>query len=42
VIESDRNGSDFRPLQSAVLGEWELTAGYAVAGARTLALPLDD
>jgi len=42
VIESDRNGSDFRPLQSAVLGEWELTAGYAVAGARTLALPLDE
>ncbi len=42
VIESDRNGSDFRPLQSAVLGEWEMTAGYAVSGARTLALPLDE
>jgi hypothetical protein len=42
VMESDRNGGSFRPLQSALAGEWEITAGYAVTGARTLTLPLEE
>jgi hypothetical protein len=42
VMESDRNGGSFRPLQSALAGEWEITAGYAVTGSRTLTLPLED
>jgi hypothetical protein len=42
VMESDRNGGSFRPLQSALVGEWEITAGYAVAGSRTLTLPLEE
>jgi hypothetical protein len=42
VMESDRNGGSFRPLQSALLGEWEITAGYAVTGSKTLTLPLDE
>lgn len=41
VMESDRNGGSFSPLQSALLGEWDITAGYAVSGARTLTLPLE-
>ncbi len=41
VMESDRDGGNFRPLQSALLGEWEVTADYAVTGSRTLTLPLD-
>ena len=41
VMESDRNGGSFRPLQSALLGEWEVLADYAVSGARTLTLPLE-
>jgi hypothetical protein len=42
VMESDRDGGNFRPLQSALLGEWEMTADYAVSGSRTLTLPLVD
>jgi hypothetical protein len=42
VMESDRNGGSFRPLQSALTGEWEITAGYAVTGSKTLTLPLDE
>jgi hypothetical protein len=42
VMESDRNGGSFRPLQSALAGEWEITAGYAVTGTRTLTLPLEE
>lgn len=41
VMESDRNGGSFRPLQSALAGEWEITAGYAVVGARTLSIPVE-
>jgi hypothetical protein len=41
VMESDRNGGSFRPLQSALLGEWEIPADYAVSGSRTLTLPLE-
>jgi hypothetical protein len=42
VMESDRNGGSFSPLQSALLGEWELTTEQAVSGSRTLTLPLED
>jgi SpoIVB peptidase S55 len=42
VMESDRNGGSFRPLQSALVGEWEITPGLAVIGSRTLTLPLEE
>jgi hypothetical protein len=42
VMESDRNGGSFRPLQSALAGDWEIAAGFAVTGSRTLTLPLED
>jgi hypothetical protein len=41
VLESDRDGGNFRPLQSALLGEWEIAADFAVTGSRTLTLPLE-
>jgi SpoIVB peptidase S55 len=42
VMEADRNGGSFRPLQSALVGEWEITPGVAVTGSRTLTLPLEE
>jgi hypothetical protein len=42
VMESDRNGGSFRPLQSALVGQWEITPGLAVQGSRTLTLPLEE
>ena len=42
VMESDRNGGSFSPLQSALIGEWEITVDNAVTGSRTLTLPLED
>jgi hypothetical protein len=42
VMESDRNGGSFRPLQSALVGEWEITPGLAVTGSRTLTLSLEE
>ena len=36
VLESDRNGGSFRPLQNAVLGEWDIATEHAVNGSRTL------
>jgi len=42
VMESDRNGGSFRPLQSALVGEWEITPGLAVTGSRTLTLQLEE
>ena len=42
VLESDRDGGNFRPLQSALLGEWEIGADYAVTGSRTLTIPLQE
>jgi hypothetical protein len=42
VLESDRNGGSFRPLQNAVLGEWDIATEYAVIGSRTLTLPLEE
>ena len=38
VLEADRNGGSFNPLQSATLGEWELPIEQAVSGSRTLAI----
>jgi len=42
ILESDRNGGSFRPLQNAVLGEWELTTEHAVNGTRTLSLTIEE
>ena len=42
VLEADRNGGNFRPLQSAMLGEWEIVTEHAVNGTRTLTLPLEE
>jgi hypothetical protein len=42
VMESDRNGGNFRPLQSALMGEWEIVTGQVVTGSRTLTLPLEE
>ena len=42
VLESDRDGGNFRPLESALLGEWEIATDYAVTGSRTLTIPLQD
>ncbi|MBI4266487.1 MAG: hypothetical protein HY657_19125 [Acidobacteria bacterium] len=42
VMEADRNGGNFRPLQSAVLGEWEIAGEHAVNGSRTLTLTLEE
>jgi hypothetical protein len=42
VMESDRNGGSFRPLESALQGQWEIHADYAVSGSRTLTLPLEN
>jgi hypothetical protein len=42
VLESDRNGGSFRPLQNAVLGEWDIAADLAVTGSRTLTLTLEE
>lgn len=42
VIESDRNGGSFRPLQNAVIGEWDIATELAVTGSRTLTLSIED
>ena len=42
VIESDRNGGSFRPLQNAVLGEWDIATDLAVTGSRTLTLSIEE
>jgi hypothetical protein len=38
VLEGDRNGGNFNPLQSATLGEWELATDHAISGSRTLTI----
>jgi hypothetical protein len=40
VLEADRSGGNFNPLGSATLGEWELPVDHAVAGVRTLTIPV--
>jgi hypothetical protein len=42
VMEADRNGGNFSPLRSALLGEWELATGHAVSGSRTLRLDIEE
>jgi hypothetical protein len=42
VVEADRDGGNYRPLQSALLGEWEIATDFAVSGSRTLQIPLVD
>jgi hypothetical protein len=42
VMESDRNGGSFRPLQNATLGEWDIAIDHAVSGTRTLTLTIDE
>ncbi len=42
VLESDRNGGSFRPLQNAVLGEWDVATDLAVTGSRTLTLTVEE
>ena len=42
VLEADRNGGSYRPLESALLGEWEISTDYAVSGSRTLVIPLQE
>jgi hypothetical protein len=42
VLEADRDGGNFSPLQSALLGEWEIATDYAVTGSRTLTVPLQE
>jgi hypothetical protein len=42
VLEADRNGGSFRPIQSAVSGDWEIPTDQAVSGSRTLTLPIED
>ncbi len=41
VLEADRSGGSFRPLQSGLSGDWELALDHVVTGTRTLTLPLD-
>ena len=40
VLESDRSGGSFNPLQTATLGEWELPTEHAVSGSRTLTVAI--
>ena len=42
VIEADRSGGGSRPLQSALVGEWDITVDHAVNGSRTLTIPLEE
>jgi hypothetical protein len=42
VMDADRNGGNVRALQSATLGEWEITTDHAVTGSRTLTLPIEE
>ena len=40
VLESDRNGGNFSPLRSALLGQWDVPTEQAITGSRTLTLTL--
>jgi hypothetical protein len=42
VLEADRDSGNYRPLQSALQGAWEISTDYAVTGSRTLDIPLQD
>jgi hypothetical protein len=38
VMESDRSGGNFNPLQNSTVGEWEVPTALAISGVRTIAL----
>jgi hypothetical protein len=38
VIESDRSGGSFNPLNSATIGQWELPTDRVISGVRTLTI----
>jgi hypothetical protein len=42
VLDSDRAGGSYRPLQAAQVGAWEIPTEFAVAGTRTLTVPLQE
>jgi hypothetical protein len=42
VLEADRDNGNYRPLQSALQGAWEIPTDYAVTGSRTLDIPLQN
>jgi hypothetical protein len=42
VLEADRDGGNYRSLNSALLGEWEIPTDYSVSGTRTLEIPLQE
>jgi hypothetical protein len=41
VLDSDRDAGRTSPLRQAVVGEWDLAVGQAVAGSRTLTLAVE-
>ena len=41
VYEADRSGSNFVPLRTATLGQWEIQTDNAVTGSRTLTIDLE-
>ena len=41
VLDGERSGSGVSSLGTATLGEWDIPTEYAVSGARTLTLSLD-
>ena len=40
VLEADRSGGSFNPVQTATLGEWELRTDQVVTGSRTLSVTI--
>jgi hypothetical protein len=38
VLESDRSGGSFNPLNSATIGEWEMPTDHVISGVRTLTI----
>jgi hypothetical protein len=38
VLESDRSGGSFNPLQNSTVGEWEVATAHAINGVRTITL----
>jgi SpoIVB peptidase S55 len=40
VLEADRNGGTFNPLNNATLGEWDLPTEHAVSGSRTVTITI--
>ena len=38
VLEADRSGGNFNPLNSATIGEWELPTAHVISGVRMLTI----